>query len=186
MGLVAMPAGSLIAALRAPEATPPASTHPLDADAGLVMVRKPFTVAEANALIPILEAVIREIARRMEQVQRAAERLQVLDVLWGDRLLATDNPDYGEAESCRRVIGSSMREIEQIVARDIIGRGLRFPQGGLEHGLIDFPTTWRGRWVYLCWKRGEEEISAWHELQAGFAGRRPVTAEHVAGMGRED
>ena len=33
-----------------------------------------------------------------------------------------------------------------------------------------------GREVYLCWRLGEPEVSHWHELNAGFAGRQPLTA----------
>lgn len=56
-------------------------------------------------------------------------------------------------------------------------RGIRFPLGGLEHGLVDFPTTLDGRWIYLCWKAGEDVVGFWHEVDAGFAGRRPLTPE---------
>jgi hypothetical protein len=45
----------------------------------------------------------------------------------------------------------------------------------LDAGLIDFRSTRRGREIYLCWKLGEgERISWWHELDTGFAGRRPI------------
>lgn len=142
-----------------------------------------FTVSEANALIPILERVLADIRQRMEDVSDAAERLQILDVLWGPRLLAMDNPDFAEGRDLRNRIAVLMQEIEGIVERELNGRGLRFPQGGLEHGLIDFPTTWEGRLVYLCWRSGEPEIEAWHEVNAGFAGRRTLSPEHVRGMG---
>jgi hypothetical protein len=147
--------------------------------------RRAFTVAEANALIPQLELVLREVERRMERVRSAAERLQVLDVLWGANLLQATNPDHAEAQRDRLEIATLMGEIEQIVDREIHGRALRFPQGGLEHGLIDFPTTWEGRWVYLCWKRGEPAIEAWHEISDGFAGRQNLTSEQIRAMGRQ-
>lgn len=32
-----------------------------------------------------------------------------------------------------------------------------------------------GREIYLCWvEREEDEISYWHDLEAGFAGRQPL------------
>jgi hypothetical protein len=150
------------------------------------MARKAFTVAEANALIGTLEHVLDEIEQRMAQVRQNAERLQVLDVLWGERLMARDNPDHAEAQGIRLEIASLMGEIEELVEREIHGRGLRFPQGGLEYGLIDFPTTWEGRWVYLCWRRGERRIEAWHEITGGYAGRHELTNEQVSRMGREE
>ncbi len=44
----------------------------------------------------------------------------------------------------------------------------------LEAGLIDFPTTFQGREVCLCWKVGEKEIGYWHEVEDGFRGRKPI------------
>jgi hypothetical protein len=41
-------------------------------------------------------------------------------------------------------------------------------------GLIDFPALRDGRKVWLCWRLGEGEISHWHELSEGFAGRKPL------------
>lgn len=44
----------------------------------------------------------------------------------------------------------------------------------LEMGLVDFRSLREGREVYLCWHVGEETISYWHELDAGFGGRQPL------------
>ena len=41
-------------------------------------------------------------------------------------------------------------------------------------GLIDFPCWMDGREVFLCWRLGEPEVSHWHELDAGFAGRQKL------------
>jgi hypothetical protein len=45
----------------------------------------------------------------------------------------------------------------------------------IEVGLVDWPALHRGREVLLCWKYGEPEVGWWHDLDAGFAGRRPVS-----------
>ena len=44
----------------------------------------------------------------------------------------------------------------------------------LNSGLLDFRALRGGREVYLCWKHGESAIEFWHELDTGFAGRRPI------------
>jgi hypothetical protein len=41
-------------------------------------------------------------------------------------------------------------------------------------GLLDFPCQVDGRTVLLCWKLGEKQITHWHGLEEGFAGRKPV------------
>ena len=47
----------------------------------------------------------------------------------------------------------------------------------LDSGLVDFPTIWEGREVYLCWKLGESQVGYWHELEAGFAERQSLEVE---------
>ena len=44
-------------------------------------------------------------------------------------------------------------------------------------GLIDFVALRDGREVYLCWKYGEDNIQFWHEIEAGFQGRRFIDWE---------
>jgi hypothetical protein len=41
-------------------------------------------------------------------------------------------------------------------------------------GLVDFRTERDGMVVYLCWRLGEDPIRYWHELDTGFAGRKPL------------
>jgi len=49
----------------------------------------------------------------------------------------------------------------------------------LEKGLVDFPTLFRGDEVYLCWKMDEPSIQFWHEVHAGFAGRKPIDQDFL-------
>lgn len=148
--------------------------------------RRAFTVAEANALLPALEATFDRIDRRRAELDEASRNLQILDVLWGDGVRAPTNPDHREFLEHQEVIQRVLGEIEELVRSEFLVHGIRFPVGGLEHGILDFPTTWKGRWVFLCWQRGEPRVSVWHEIHAGFAGRRTLTPEQEEGMGVED
>lgn len=150
------------------------------------MPRRAFTVQQANSLIPALEGTLARIRALREAVRERMDKLQVLDALWGEKVLRPDNPDHSEFLAYRERIASAARDIERIVAEQILARGLRFPAGGLEHGLIDFPTTYDGRWVYLCWQSPESRLVAWHEVDGGFRGRQDLTAEQEQRMGLED
>jgi hypothetical protein len=142
-----------------------------------------FTVEEANALLPELESVFRELDGHREELESHMGKIQVLDVIWGGKLSEPGNPDRGEFLAERAAVRGTIQRIEGVVAERIVPLGVRFPPGGLEQGLVDFPTTLDGRWVFLCWRRGEPEIASWHELEGGFAGRRPLTWEDAARMG---
>lgn len=50
----------------------------------------------------------------------------------------------------------------------------------IDSGLVDFPTLYRGKEVYLCWKLGESSISFWHNVDDGFRGRRPIDGEFLS------
>jgi hypothetical protein len=144
---------------------------------------KAFTVVEANALIPVLEEVLARVRDQGAEMRRHYDQVQILDALWGEKLMEPETPDHEEFNAHRDEITRLAAAIEETVETEIRGRGIRFPPGGLEHGLLDFPTIYDGRWVYLCWRSGEPAVQAWHEAEAGFAGRQPLTPEQAARMG---
>ena len=58
-----------------------------------------------------------------------------------------------------------------VAAIDAMGIVLKDPDAGLVDFLNRRPD---GREVYLCWRYGEKEVGFWHELNAGFAGRKSL------------
>ena len=150
------------------------------------MARKSFTVAEANSLIPVLRDVFRGINYYKSKIRERGRKLEVLNLLWDGTVTEPSNPDHEDFLSCRRSIDKDIGEIERLIREQIVARGLRFPTGGIENGLVDFPTTFRGRWVYLCWQQNEPELQYWHETDTGFPGRQKITDEHRATMGTAD
>jgi hypothetical protein len=59
--------------------------------------------------------------------------------------------------------------VDELAAEGIVLRDI-------ERGLIDFPARASdGRWYWLCWLQGEDEVAWWHWPEDGFAGRTPVT-----------
>ena len=150
------------------------------------MPSKAFTVAEANATLPQIESILQRIEAKKAALANHVQKLHVLDALWGSEVRDSHNPDNDEFQQHRRRVGYLKQDIVKLIEDDLLSLGVRFPQGGLEHGLIDFPTTFEGRWVLLCWKRGEGEVGHWHELDGGYAGRREIQAEHIIAMGRDE
>jgi len=54
----------------------------------------------------------------------------------------------------------------------------------LDIGLLDFPCQVEGEIILLCWKRGEEKITHWHNTSEGFAGRKPID-DRIANAGKK-
>lgn len=150
------------------------------------MTRKSFTVDQANALIPELNEVFRGVRAHQHSIREATQRIDVLELLWDKAVRNPANPDHAEFIRLHEDVDRALRGLQRAVEEGVIGRGLRFPAGGFEQGLVDFPATYHGRWVYLCWRVGEREIRYWHEVDAGFPGRREITADDRAHLGADD
>ncbi len=123
--------------------------------------------------------------RLREEATGHADSHQVLDLIWGERLQERGCPDHGEAAAHHAAMLAADDEVLRMLRTEVAARGIRLPQGGPQHGLLDFPTTWEGRWVHLCWRRGEPRVQAWHEVDEGCAARRPVTLEQRTWMGTD-
>jgi hypothetical protein len=48
--------------------------------------------------------------------------------------------------------------------------------------LVDFLSHVEGKAVFLCWKYGESQIEAFHDLDSGFSARKPLLNEFRARM----
>jgi|TARA_B100000809_G_scaffold156327_1_gene153627 hypothetical protein len=149
-----------------------------------MVAHRAFTVEAAHEMIPWVESVFERVDGHRQRWQKHNEGCQILEAMWSERIEAPDNPDHDEYLRHRRAMDDATRTVQGIIDQDLISRGVRLPAGGLESGIVDFPTTFEGRWVYLCWQRGEPRISHWHELDTGFRGRCELADEHTLVMGK--
>ena len=126
-----------------------------------------FTPDEAAALLPRLREILSELQEKNARMDGLREELAEMT------RTASGNGHLLEAEvdRKRREALTLANRLNELLA-EINGLGCELK--GLEEGLIDFPAERDGRTVSLCWKLGEERVSYWHELDAGFAGRQPL------------
>ncbi|TMB83694.1 MAG: DUF2203 family protein [Chloroflexi bacterium] len=126
-----------------------------------------FTREEAEALLPQISVVLREIQVKYESVLQTQEELDALRMQAAgdgyhlqDRIMNLQRELSQQAQTLRKLLD------------ELTGFGcvLKDP----ERGLIDFLSLRSGREIYLCWYLGEERINFWHDLEAGFAGRQPL------------
>ena len=119
-----------------------------------------FRLEEANARLPELERLLRDMRAAREQLLAlgADADLELLAEATGGGW-----PGHERAAATLVLsLGFDALEGLDVVVRDA------------ERGIVDFPALQDGREIYLCWHLGEPEITHWHELQAGIAGRRPI------------
>jgi hypothetical protein len=124
---------------------------------------KIFTVEEANALLPTVRGIVR-------QVQRAYKRISASQ---GAARLAAESARLGGGG----IVGGSGYVVALSELAEHAGRlealGVQIKDYG--RGLIDFPSLREGRVVLLCWQMGEgDQLEWWHEVEAGFPGRQTL------------
>ena len=128
---------------------------------------KLFTPEQANAMLPLVRAIVSDLVTLSQEVYERRQRLARL----------TKGRELGDDPYAEELV-----EMERELDRDgerIRGYAKELQDLGVElkdpfTGLVDFPWERDGRTVYLCWQFDEAEVGHWHELDAGFGGRCPL------------
>jgi hypothetical protein len=117
-----------------------------------------FTLEQANKSLPLVRRIVADIVKAHAL---AVERHAALESASGTK----------ESAVAQQALEMAVARFDDLVDElDDVGAELK----DRESGLVDFIGRHEGRDVYLCWKLGEESIAYWHELDAGFAGRKAI------------
>jgi hypothetical protein len=129
-----------------------------------------FTIEEANALLPRLKALVGAQMDRRWEIERGLERLAQRIGTAPDSVRIEDSDPLPVRELKRDLI--ERVESYRAAWREVEGLGvvLKDPR----RGLVDFYGQVDGRFVWLCWKYGEDAVTHFHGFDEGFAGRRPI------------
>jgi len=142
------------------------------------MADRTFTLEEAQALLPVLESLLKralESKRLLETMDAEFQQLSRRIFLEGGMLLRVGqwSARKAEREKAMQAARDSLAEIQAI--------GVQVKD--LDIGLLDFPCRIGDQIILLCWKLGEARITHWHGTEEGFAGRKPIDAT-IANAGK--
>lgn len=119
------------------------------------MTRRLYTPELANKSLPLVARIAADIRRVANELRAEFQKL----------------PAAADEDSVPDRIVALRDEFEALLGElDQLGVELKDPMTGL----LDFRALRDGQEVYLCWRLEEPEVGHWHELAAGFAGRRPI------------
>lgn len=127
---------------------------------------KLFTVDEANRTLPLVRRIVQDLLEEYPRWRQAVGRFELLTggarADWGETgdLLSARDEVTVHADRINRYL----QELEAV--------GCVFK--GFDAGLVDFHSLREDHVVFLCWRLGEERVTHWHELDAGFGGRQPI------------
>jgi len=122
--------------------------------------KKRFTLIEANRTLPLVRKIVTDLMSVHARARELHGRLE--------KRISREDRYTVEAE-----LDSVVQRLEHYVD-ELAEVGCEIKDYQL--GLVDYVCKHDGRDVYLCWRMGEETITHWHEIDAGFAARKPVTS----------
>jgi hypothetical protein len=123
--------------------------------------KKYFTLDDARRALPLVKRIAADIqTTQADRFRLHGELSTLVPDLAADRILQLQN-----------ALDKQTNRLENLVEElHKVGVDLKDPA----RALLDFPAIHNGREIMLCWKGGEENITHWHEVDTGYAGRRPV------------
>jgi len=125
---------------------------------------KLFTVQEANDLLPLIRPKLEEIKARYSNSANFRDSVKLAAT-------AAVEGGGGGLEGGTRYV-KSLYNIGKLTT-ELYELGIQLKD--YSRGLIDFPSMRDGQIILLCWQLGEDEhIEWWHEIETGFAGRKPL------------
>lgn len=127
---------------------------------------KYFSVEQANATLPLLRAILRDVTELALELRRGHQRLAKME--------EAGELDAAHQDEIQSFLADFERGQERMKEYEEEIRKLNVELKDYFTGLVDFPCRLKGREVYLCWRLGEPEVSHWHDLDAGFTGRQKL------------
>jgi hypothetical protein len=130
---------------------------------------KTFTLEEAQAVLPVVEALLKRALAARGSAVEIEDELQQLK----QRIFVSGGMRVDVLSVVRRrdALALYEQQVEETVA-EINSIGVEVKN--LDTGLLDFPCMLDSEVVLLCWKQGESRITHWHTQQDGFRGRKPI------------
>ena len=128
-----------------------------------------FTPAEANSAL----SEVRPLAERMVAARARLQELQgeQREVV---QLIAGNGSGYAVSEARTEEFSAQAAELERCLDA-LTELGVQVKDA--DAGLLDFPAVRNGEDVLLCWRVGEDAVDWWHDLEEGYAGRKPIDWE---------
>ena len=128
---------------------------------------KRFSVAEANAMLPLVRSIVVDICEIFKRV--TGRRSDLNRIRRGSKKAGSQYED--EVAESRADLQEEYEQIWQYREElESLGVLLRGP----EDGVIEFPALINGRDCFLCWQLGDDAIHYYREAASPHAPKRPL------------
>ena len=130
------------------------------------MKSKLLTIHEANRMLPLLRSIVLDIRESWNLIIAKRGKLESLEL---------QKKNGSESEELARSIDELKGELNGLIER--INNYIREVEDlgcfveEYKRGIINFPSLYHGRKVFLCWGLEDENVGYWHELDESYNDR---------------
>lgn len=130
---------------------------------------KVFDIDTARDLITVIKPIVEEINLKKEELYSCLARLE-------------EEKDELERLYLKSHVEDLDTEIRRLFQKiEALGGVIK----GIDPIIVDFLSFHQNRYIWLCWKEDEDTIMYLHELDEGFAGRKPIELLYEDGYNRK-
>ena len=118
-----------------------------------------LSLNEANSMLPLLKSIVIDVMEHWNVILAKREEVDKLK---------KQAPGSAELKETKVELNSFIDKINGYI-KEIENLGCLVEE--FKRGIINFPSLYHGRKVFLCWKPDEKEVNHWHELDETFSSR---------------
>jgi len=138
------------------------------------MKSKLVSIDEANRMLPLLHSIVDDIRFCWEQIISKRTELECLEKTEESSAAGQNDEGAAEGDQDQEILDVKAelnRLIERInnYIREVEDLGCFVEE--FKRGIVNFPSLYHGRKVFLCWGLDEDQVGYWHELDESFNDR---------------
>ena len=125
---------------------------------------------ETNRMLPLLRRIVHDIMEHWNMIIAKRAELESLEKEKG----GDDDATQAQFHEVKQELNAMIDRINQYIKEvEVLGCFVE----EFKRGIVNFPSLYHGRKVFLCWHPGEDRVSYWHELDETFNDRVKIKSE---------
>ncbi len=122
-----------------------------------------LSLEETNRMLPLLRHIVRDIMEHWNLIIGKRSELEAIEKAPLPVVI-----DETRTQEVKHDLNHLIDKINHYI-KEVEGLGCFVEE--FKRGIINFPSLYHGRKVFLCWHPDEDAVSHWHELDETFADR---------------
>ena len=128
-----------------------------------------ISIEDGNRMLPLLRRIVKDITKKWELIIYKRTELECLEKgFHASQKDLTQEDRQNKVEQLKQNLNHLIDKINSYI-REVEDLGCFVEE--FKRGIINFPSLYSGRKVFLCWTPDEDRVCHWHELDESYNDR---------------